>query len=75
MRVLLIFYQDAREMRVMVNLKERRMRERVVSLLENDCGREAFDLLRTKAEVEAYFPFGARSKVRPDMTLFEDMCR
>lgn len=74
MRVLMILNQNTKEMRVLVNLKERRMKNMVISLLEENRGREAFELLRSNAQVEAYFPLGARPKVRPDVTLFEDMC-
>ncbi len=62
-------------MRVLVKLKERRMKTAVVSLLEQNRGREAFQLLKNEAEVEDFFPLGARPAVRPDITLFEDMCR
>lgn len=75
MRVLMVLNQSTREMRVLVNLKERRTQNRVISLLEENRGREAFALLCSKAEVEAYFPLGSRLNIRPDVTLFEDMCR
>ncbi|MBF0387849.1 MAG: hypothetical protein HQL20_08340 [Candidatus Omnitrophica bacterium] len=71
----MILNQNTKEIRVMVKLKEARMKSAVISLLEDNRGREAFELLRSKAEVEAYFPVGSRLRVRPDVTLFEDMCR
>ena len=76
MRVLMILNQNTKEIRVLVRLKERRMKDRIVALLEDDRRREAFELLWAKAEVEAYFPLGARpsKRIRPDVTLFEDMC-
>ena len=63
----MVLNQNTIKTRVLVKLKERRMKDKVVSLLEKDCVREAFELLREKAEVEAYFPRGARLNVKPDV--------
>ena len=71
----MILNQNTKEIRVLVKLTERRMKDRVITLLEENRGREAFDFLMTKAEVESYVPLGCCPAVRPDVTLFEDMCR
>ncbi|MEI6438481.1 MAG: hypothetical protein WCO69_07015 [Candidatus Omnitrophota bacterium] len=77
MKVMMVLNKETKGLRVLVSLKERRMKATVISLLEENRGREAFELLRSKAEVEAYFPLGfkPRKSMRPDVTLFEDMCR
>ncbi len=72
MRVLLKMNQQTKEINVLVSLKEARMQEMVVTMLEQNQSREAFLFLRAKAEVEAFFPVGMPPPIRPAFTLVED---
>lgn len=71
--ILVIDNENVTNLRVMVDLREKTLRERVISLLENDQPREAFEILRRKAEVVAYLPRGQKSHQMAEVTLFEDM--
>ncbi len=74
MHVLLILNnKDVTNLRVMVELTKKEMIERVVRLMEENREREAFELLRRKAEVRHYLPLGKKPPERPALTLFEDM--
>ncbi|MBF0122778.1 MAG: hypothetical protein HQL21_05150 [Candidatus Omnitrophica bacterium] len=73
MRVLLVLNETGNGLRVMVKIREGRMKERVISLLEENRGREAFQVLKAKAEVEEYLPLGMGPKIKPEATLIEDM--
>jgi len=59
--------------RVMVQLTKKKCIEKVISLLEEDRAREAFELLVTKGEVLDYLPRGRKPQGRAEITLFEDM--
>jgi hypothetical protein len=57
---------------VVVRLEKGRLKDRVLSLIEANRVREAFDLLRRHAEFEdCLFP-GSRLEVLPQLTLIED---
>jgi hypothetical protein len=71
--ILVLDNSNVQNLRVMVQLSERKLIEQVISLLEEDRAREAFEILRTKAEVMGYLPRGKKAPGRPDVTLFEDM--
>lgn len=74
MNVLLVLdHVKANDVRILVRLREKKLKEQVIKLLETDKAREAFDILRSRAEVKAYLPRGMKPPVRLDMTLFEDM--
>jgi len=74
MNALLILNNDnVTNLRVLVTVKEKRLKERVISLLEENRRKEAFDLLKAKAEVIAYLPRGTKLPVQPQVTLIEDM--
>lgn len=75
MDVLLVLNnENARNLRVIVRLMGKELKEKVISLLEEDRGREAFDILKTKAEVQAYVPSGTQPPGRSVLlTLNEDM--
>lgn len=73
MRFLLVLNRTANGLRVMVKVRDGRTKEMVVSLLEENRLREAFHILKNKAEVENYFPLGVRPEKRPAATLIEDM--
>jgi len=74
MNVLLVMDNDnVRSLRVMVTVKEKKLIREVAALLEENKAREAFDLLKLKAEVREYLPRGKRPELKPQVTLFEDM--
>jgi hypothetical protein len=60
-------------LRVIVSLDKKKLKERVISLLEEDRAKEAFEILRTKAEVREYLPRGHKPQLKPEVTLFEDL--
>ncbi|MBF0504405.1 MAG: hypothetical protein HQL14_04800 [Candidatus Omnitrophica bacterium] len=73
MQILLVVNRKgSKYMRIIVKAHTKLLKERVISLLEKDRGREAFDLLVKKAEVEAYLPPGKELPIRPMVTLVED---
>jgi len=61
------------DLRIMVRLTQRKFIDQVISLLEEDRAREAFEILRTKGEVIDYLPRGRKAQFRSEVTLFEDM--
>ena len=71
--ILVLDNSNVSNLRVMVNLTQRKLIKQVLSLLEEDKAREAFEILRTKAEVVDCLPRGKKAFGRPDLTLFEDM--
>lgn len=74
MNALLILNNDKVEnLRVIVCLEQKTLKERVISLLEEDRGKEAFEILKTKAEFREYLPRGHKPHFKPEVTLFEDM--
>ena len=73
MQILLVVNrQGSKYMRIIVKAHTKLLKERVISLLEKDRGREAFDLLVKKAEVERYLAPGQEPTERPAVTLVED---
>lgn len=72
MRVLLRISCLTKEYNILVSLKEKKMQEIVLMMLEENKTREAFLLLRSQAEVEAYFPADIRPSMFPVFTLVED---
>ena len=74
MTVLLILNrEEAKGVRVMVNVHTKSLKQRVIFLLEQGRDRAAFDLLLKEAEVESYLPPGKKARLRPDVTLIEDL--
>ena len=73
-KVLLILNgEQSRGLRIMVRLHKKQLREKVKELLKEEKGKEAFNLIYSKAEVESYIPLGEKLKERPALTLVEDM--
>jgi len=64
---------NVENLRIIVSLDKKALRDQVISLLEADRGKEAFEILKTKAEVREYLPRGRKPKFKPEVTLFEDM--
>jgi hypothetical protein len=74
MNVLLILDNDnVANLRILVTVSEKQLKARVISLLEENRGKEAFNLLKSTAEVRAYLPRGSKLPVTPEVTLIEDM--
>ena len=74
MKVLLIVNQSRQnELRILVSLNNNILKQKVIMLMEENKGKEAFNLLKSKAEIEAYFPTGSKLSTKPDLTLIEDM--
>jgi hypothetical protein len=74
MNVLLILDNDnVANLRILVTVSEKQLKARVISLLEENRGKEAFNLLKLTAEVRAYLPRGSKLPVTPEVTLIEDM--
>jgi len=74
MKAILVLDNDkVQNVRVMVQLTKKKFIEQVISLLEKDKAREAFEILRAKAEVVDYLPRGRKPPFRPEVTLFEDL--
>ncbi|MBF0485589.1 MAG: hypothetical protein HQL16_03635 [Candidatus Omnitrophica bacterium] len=73
MRALLVLNEKNGNARVMVNLSKKRMESRLAFLLEGQKAREAFELLKSEAEVDAYLPAGAKLPFMPQLTLVEDL--
>lgn len=71
--LLVLDSNNVRNVRVIVRLTKKGFKDRVRSLLAEGRGKEAFEILKSRAEVTAYLPRGKRLRVRPEVTLFEDM--
>lgn len=71
--ILVLDNNNVSNLRVMVRLTQKKFINQVISLLEENKAREAFEILRTKGEVVDYLPRGRKVKARPEVTLFEDM--
>ena len=74
MKVLLVLNnKHARDVRILVRLQSKCLREEVIALLEKNKGKEAFDLIVSKALVEDYIPLGTKLTEKPQLTLIEDL--
>ena len=74
MNALLILDNDnVTNLRVLVTVTKKELKEEIISLLEENRSKEAFDLLKSRAEVRAYLPKGSKLLVRPEVILFEDL--
>ena len=73
MQVLLILKSSNGDVKVIVRLRDRRAKDQVLSLLEHNRVREAFELLKDEAEVKLFLPTGAKLPDFPDLTLVEEL--
>ena len=74
MKVLLVLNNaKSGNLRVVVNAHTSSLKKKVVSLLEENKGREAFDLLIKEAEVEQYLVPGEETDIKAGVTLIEDL--
>jgi len=72
MYALLVLKENGRGVQIVVKVRSR-MKDKVIALLEDNQSREAFELLKNRAEVEDFVPLGVRPRVTPALTLVEDM--
>ncbi len=57
MNALLILDNDnVTNLRVLVTVTKKELKEEIISLLEENRSKEAFDILKSRAEVRAYLP-------------------
>ncbi len=73
MHALLILNEKSGNLKFIVKLEKMPMKKKVMVLLEENKTREAFDLLRSHAEVVSYLPRGAKLPLMPQVTLVEDL--
>ena len=73
MHALLILKNGNGELRVMVHVQDKRLKEKVIGLLGKNRGLEALHLLKAKAEVNEYLPVGKKSSIVPQVILVEDL--
>lgn len=74
MKALLIFSRaDAAGAGVIVNLHTSSLKKKVMTLISQDRKKEAFDLMVSQAKVETYIPAGTRPRIKPKLTLVEDI--
>lgn len=74
MKILLILNNlELKNVRVMVRLTNKRTIRRVLTLLDKNKEKEAFDVVMDQGQVVDYLPYGKRVIERPDVTLFEDL--
>ena len=71
--VLILNRKAAKDVRVVVHLQTKTLKEKVIALLEEDRAREAFELMLLKAKVVDYLPSGKKPSVKPEMILMEDL--
>lgn len=70
---LLVLNKKGPGVRVIVKVRDRKMKEKVIALLEDNNGLEAFNYLKQNAEVERILPEGVRPPQQPVVTLIEDL--
>ena len=71
--LLILENENVTHLRILVTVTEKQLKSQIITLLEENRGKEAFNLLKTKAEVKAYLPRGSKLPVHPQVTLIEDM--
>ena len=73
MHALLILDGRSRNLRVMVKLDEKTAQNRVSALLGQNRKREALDVIKKRAQVQACFSQGDKIPFMPDLTFVEDL--
>ena len=74
MNVLLVLDDGHNQgVRIIVSISEKKLKNQIIALLEDNKGKEVFELLKSKAQVMEYVPRGKKPKIKTEMTLFEDM--
>jgi hypothetical protein len=72
MQVLLIMKDNGTRLRVVVSLRKKCIKDKVMLLLGENRRREAFDILKSKAEVESYYSEGEPILPYPSIIIEED---
>jgi hypothetical protein len=75
MKALLILNAQNGNAKVVVKLKDKEVKRRVISLLEDDRVSEAFEMLKREGEVELFLPAGKKLPIMPRLTLVEELIR
>jgi len=74
MKILLIFNKGkAAGVRVIVRLKTKSLQRKVVTLLQQERNKEAFEFVVSNAIVENYLPPGVTPLIKPELTLVEEI--
>jgi len=74
MKVLVILNNlELKNVRVMVQLTNKRTIQHVLALLDKNKDKEVFDIVMDHGQVVDYLPYGKRISEKPDITLFEDL--
>ncbi len=73
MHALLVLNEKSGNLKFIVKLDKMPIKKKVVLLLEENRNREAFELLRSHAEVVSYLPAGVKLPLMPQVTLIEDL--
>lgn len=74
MRVLLVLNKSySKDFRILVRLHTKSLEDKVKQLLHSSKDKEAFNLMKTRAQVDTFISSKARLDQRPELTLFEDM--
>lgn len=61
------------DMRVLVKLQTKALKDRVLTLIDEGREKDAFNLIVKRAEVKTYIPPGSKTRIRPELTLVEDL--
>ena len=73
MYALLVLDRKGGNAKVLVRLENKPLQRKVHLLLEENKTREAFDLLKDKADVHAFLPEGGKLLLVPQVTIIEDL--
>jgi hypothetical protein len=74
MDVLLIMNNGQKvDMKILVKLHTKPLKEQVKYLMQEGREKDAFDLIVKRAEVKSYIPHGQKARIRPQLTLIEDL--
>ena len=71
--LLVLNNQTKQDLRVIVRLRRGSLSRKVEGLLGKNLGRDAFELVKAKGEVERFIPEGEKLSVQPDLVLIEDL--
>ncbi len=72
--LLVLNNKEVKNCRILVKLTKKQFKEKVISLLEQDMEKEAFNILLREADVRAYLPTEqALPRIPLLITLYEEM--
>ena len=74
MKILVVLNNtELKNVRIMVELTQKKVIQRVIDLLEQDREKEVFNIVMEKGQVVDYLPYGRQPPERPAVTLIEDI--